>query len=311
VSRRWPWSTVGKLAVSAALIGFLGVRYGGDPAFRRTLGELDLRAFFAAEAVVAGGLFLSALRWKILLRAAGVSLGFWRSLRLYLVGYFFNFFLPTTVGGDVVRAMGLGSRASLPVVGGSIVVERILGFGCLLVIGILASFGLPSLAVARGVLLLSAALYVGGLALILLVPLPPVDRGGWTGRILGGLRRTALEIRSYGFHGAALGGGLLLSLGWQLSLVAANAILSRGLGGVAPLKSLLALIPVVQAITMIPVSFGGLGIREVGYEYFFRSSGFDPAGAVALGVGWLGVTIALALKGGLVYLTSPVGEREA
>jgi uncharacterized membrane protein YbhN (UPF0104 family) len=301
-----------KLIVSVVLLGFLGWKYGGDERFRAVLSRLDWRAFLAADAVVIVGLGLSALRWKILLRAAGVEVPFGRSLALYFTGYYFNFFLPTTVGGDVVRAMG-GTRtgASLAVVGGSILVERLLGFGCLLVLGLGASFGVPSLAVARGALLLAAGLFVAGLVVLLFVPLPETARPGLVGRVLRGLRRTALQVRAYGFHPAALGAGLVLSLAWQLGLVAANAILSRGLGGVAPLGGLLALVPVVQAVTMIPVSFGGLGVREMGYEYFFGVSGYEPAGAVALGVAWLAVTIAVSLKGGIVYLVSPLRASRA
>jgi uncharacterized membrane protein YbhN (UPF0104 family) len=297
-----------KLTVSVALIGFLAWRYGGDDRFRSVLVGLDWRAFVLADAVVIGGLALSALRWKVLLGAAGVRMPFLRSLRLYFVGYFFNFFLPTTVGGDVVRAMGAGGDTRLSVVGGSILVERLLGFGCLLALGLAASFGLPSLAVARTALLVAAGAYLVGLVLLLLVPLPETSLGGLAGRIVSGLRRTALEVRAYGFHPAALLAGLVLSLGWQLALVVANALLSSGLGGVAPLRGLLALVPVVQAVTMIPVSFGGLGVREMGYEYFFRVSGYDPAGAVALGVAWLAVTVAVSLKGGIVYAFAPVRE---
>jgi hypothetical protein len=75
---------------------------------------------------------------------------------------------------------------------------------------------------------------------------------------------------------------------------------------VATLRSLLAVVPVVQAVAMIPVSFGGLGLREMGYELFFDSAGLDPAQGVALGACFLGVSVALALKGGLVYVIAPV-----
>jgi len=299
-----------KLAVSLALVGVLAWRYGGDPAFRETLARLEPVSFVAAAAALVVGLVLSALRWKLLLSAVGVSLGLGRAIRLYFVGYFFNFFLPTTVGGDVVRAMGYGRGAPLAVVGGSILVERLLGFGCLLAVGVVASFTVDSLGVARRVLLLAAAAFAAGLAVVLFVPLPDVRREGIPGRVLGGLRKIALEVRGYGFHPGALAAGAFLSLGWQVALVTSNAILSHALGGVAPVRSLLALVPVVQAISMIPVSFGGLGVREMGYEFFFRSSGHDPAGAVALGVAFLGVTVTLALAGGLAYLAAPLRRAE-
>lgn len=295
-----------KIVVSGLCIGYLGFRYGRDAAFRETLGRLSPVAFAVALGVLGLGLVLSALRWKVLLAAAGVPLPLGRSIRLYFLGYFFNFFLPTTVGGDVARALGFGRGTPLAVVGGSILVERLLGFGCLLAIGLTASLAVASLAVARNALLLATAIYVAGVVVLLLVPLPETRARGRLGRLLGGLRRTALEVRAYGFHPRALAAGLGLSLGWQLALVAANGVLSRGLGGIAPLGSLAALVPVVQAITMIPVSVGGLGVREMGYEFFFRTAGYDAAGGVALGVGFLGVSIALALIGGVVYLVAPI-----
>jgi uncharacterized membrane protein YbhN (UPF0104 family) len=298
-----------KLAVSGALVAILVRRYGGDATFRSTLEGVDPIAFVQAELVLAGGLVLSAVRWKLLLRAAGVTLGLGTAVRLYFASFFFNFLLPTSVGGDVVRAVGVGGGTRIPVVVGSILVERLLGFGCLLAMGTAASFAVPSLGAARGALFLATAAFGALVLMLIFVPLPAVTRGGTVGRLLSGVVDTAREVRAYGFHGSALAAGLLLSVGWQLALVLANGVLSEGLGGVATWASLFALVPVIQAVTMIPVSFGGLGLREMGYEYFFGAAGFDPRGAVALAACFLGVSVFLALKGGLVYLLAPVRAR--
>ncbi|GJM43621.1 MAG: hypothetical protein DHS20C21_04630 [Gemmatimonadota bacterium] len=303
-------SVIWKLAISAALVTWLGVRYAGDQQFLDTLRSLDPWAFVSACGVVAAGLVISALRWKVLLGALGVSLALPRAVRLYFVGYFFNQFLPTTVGGDVVRGTGVGAGVPLSLIGSSILMERALGFGCLLGIGVTASFVRPEMAAVRLSLLFATLVYVVGLGVLGFVPLPRSERQGRLGKGLRGLRRVALQFRSYGFHPMALLGGVVLSLGWQLALVVANALLSQGLGGVASFRSLLALVPVVQAVSMIPVSFGGLGVREMGYEFFFRASALEPAGGVALAAGFLGVTITLALAGGLVYLIAPVRPRE-
>jgi hypothetical protein len=294
-----------RIAVSVTLLGILVRRYGGDESFRATLGGVAPLAFVQAEGVLALGLLASAVRWKLLLRAAGVALPFGSAVRLYFISFFFNFLLPTSVGGDVVRAVSVGGGARVPVVVGSILVERLLGFGCLLVIGTAASFAVPSLGAARAALAAASGAFALFTLALVLMPLPSVSRGGAIGRLLQGLVDTAREVRGYGFHGSALAAGLLLSVGWQLALVLANGILSAGLGGVATWGSLFALVPVVQAVTMIPVSFGGLGLREMGYEYFLGAAGFDPAGAVALAACFLGVSLSLALKGGLVYLIAP------
>jgi uncharacterized membrane protein YbhN (UPF0104 family) len=304
----WWRGPVLKVAFSAVLVAILVRRYGGDPEFRHTLSGLELRSFASAEAVLAVGLVVSAIRWKVLLRAAGVPMPLASAVRLYFVSFFFNFLLPTSVGGDVVRAMGASARAPLPVVAGTILVERFLGFGCLLVIGLAASLLVPSLATARGALLAATGAFAAGGLVLALAPLPEARPGGLPGRVLGGLRSTALEFRSFGFHPRALVAGTLLSLVWQGALVLANVLLSDGLGGVASLRTLAAVVPVVQAVTMIPVSFGGLGLREMGYEFFFASAGLDPAHGVALGACFLGVSVALAVKGGLVQLVSPVRD---
>lgn len=299
-----------KLLVSAVLVAVLARRYAGDQAFRHTVAGIDPWAFVEAEAVLAVGLVVSALRWKVLLRAVGVPLGLGSAIRLYFVAFFFNFLLPTSVGGDVVRAVGASRRAALPVVAGTILVERFLGFGCLLSIGLTASLLVPSLAAARNVLLAAAAAFAAGGMVIAFAPLPEVTRGGLVGKTLSGLRSTALQFRAFGFRPRALAGATALSLGWQGALILANVLLSRGLGDVATLASLSALVPVVQAVAMIPVSVGGLGVREMGYEVFFGASGLDPAHGVALGACFLAVSISLALKGGLVYLVAPVREAQ-
>jgi hypothetical protein len=213
------------------------------------------------------------------------------------------------VGGDVVRALGVGRGARVPVVVGSILVERVLGFACLLLIGTAASFAVPGLAAARTALLGASAAFAAFALLVVVAPLPEATGEGRGGRLLKGLVETAREVRGYGFHGAALGAGFLLSAAWQLALVAANGLLADGLGGVVTWASLLAVVPVVQAVAMIPVSFGGLGLREMGYEYFLGRAGFDPSGAVALAACFLAVSVSLALKGGLVYLLAPVRGR--
>lgn len=303
------WGALWKLGISLFLVAVLVHRYGGDETFRTTLRQLRLSSFLIAAAAVSGGLVLSALRWKILLAAAGVALPLGVATRLYFIGYFFNLFLPTTVGGDLVRGAGVPKDVPLSVVGSSILMERVLGFGCLLGLGIAASWLRPEMGAVRVSLSLTGLAYAVGVFALAFVPLPDSSSPGRRGRLLRGLRRTGQKFRAFGFHGPALFAGAALSLGWQIALVLANAALSSGLGGVAPLPSLLALVPVVQAAGMIPVSFGGLGVREMGYEFFFRESGLDPAGAVALAAGFLGVTFALALVGGALYLIAPVRGR--
>ncbi len=312
MSVRRAWSVGGKIAVSALCLGILGARYAKDPMWRATLGRLEWGAFVLALALLVGGLVLSAVRWTILLRAGGARIAFPRTVHLYFVGYFFNTLLPTAVGGDVVRAWALRDTTPLAVAGGSIVVERLLGSACLLALGIGGSFALESAAPARIPLVIVGGLYAAALAALFLVRLPerpPAAEEGRARRVLRSLARIARETKTFRGHRNALAGGLALSLVWQVMLIVVNGVLSRGMGGVCPWASLFVLVPVVQALSMIPISVGGLGVREIGYAEFFRASGLDPAEGAALGFAWLAVSSALALVGGAAFLLRPVSWR--
>ncbi len=303
-SRPLQWAV--KILVSGLLLFWLARRYGGDPALQAALRRLDLASFLLAEGIVAAGLVASALRWRLLLAARGVALPLGRAVRLYFAGYFFNLLLPTAVGGDIVRALGVGKQSGVAVVAGTILVERIIGFGCLLVVGLAASHQASELAVARPALWIAAAAYAAGRRGRARLPLEWAQRPG-VSRWIAGLGRTAAQVRGT-LPARTLFAAVVISFGWQFALVAANATLSAGLGGVAPAASLLAFVPVIQAIGMIPISVGGLGVREMGYEFFFRQAGYDGAGAVALAASYLAVTLAVALKGGLAYLLFPRRE---
>jgi uncharacterized membrane protein YbhN (UPF0104 family) len=263
-----------------------------------------------ALALLVAGLVLSAWRWMILLRAAGVRAGFGRCAHLYFVGYFFNTLLPTSVGGDVVRAWGLRDCAPLEIIGGSILVERLLGFACLLALGITGSFAAEALAPLRAPLVGVGVVFLLAVLALLLVRWPTPDGGGGrVRRIAGRVSRLARETRAFGFHGGALSAALALSFVWQALLIVVNGVLCRGMEGKCPWASLVVLVPVVQTLAMIPISVGGIGVREIGYAEFFRVTGQDPAEGAALGLAWLGASSALALLGGALHLIRPSAGR--
>ena len=81
-------------------------------------------------------MFISALKWWLLLRAAEQPVAYLWTVRTYLVGQFFSNFLPTSIGGDAVRVFRLNQlvgRLGLAIA--SVFVERITGFLALTIIG--------------------------------------------------------------------------------------------------------------------------------------------------------------------------------
>src|SRR5436305_8844190 len=137
-----------RLAVSAALIAWILAR----TPFREVgaaCRAADLRFVVAALALNLFDTFASVRRWRLLTRAQGGQATFPFFLRSYMVGIFFNNFLPSTIGGDTVRAAdtartGVGRAKAVAIV----FVDRFVGLLALMlfaVLGVLASGRLTAL----------------------------------------------------------------------------------------------------------------------------------------------------------------------
>src|SRR5262245_11196058 len=156
-----------KFLVSGALLGVLAWRTDWRHV-AAVFGQLRLAWWLAALAVYAGAQLLSSIRWQQLSRPLGFDLPLGYFLGYYFVGMFFNLILPTSVGGDVVRALYLddGSGRRLPAFV-SVFVERCSGLLVLLALAggatLFCPAGVPAW-VAWSVWTTLAVFGVGGVA---------------------------------------------------------------------------------------------------------------------------------------------------
>ena len=306
-----------RLAVSAALIAWILAKTPFrevGAAFRAA----DLRLVLLAAALHGFDTFVSVRRWRLLIRAQGGEAGFSFLLRSYLVGIFFNNFLPSTIGGDTVRAIdtsrtGVGRAKAVAIV----FVDRFVGLLALMlfaVLGVVASGRLtarvPSLYawVAGGAVLLGLA---AGLLFL------PSRRAARLLARLGGLLPRPLAARSVQGTDALLafqgkGGVLARAFGWSLllqtSVILDGFLLARALHVPIPLPYFFLIVPLALFVMMAPISINAIGVRENVWAFFFAAFGVPAALGVA--VAWLGYGIVLveALIGGAVYAR---GRREA
>jgi uncharacterized protein (TIRG00374 family) len=123
------------------------------------------------------GLLISAFRWQILIKAQGDHARLSFLAKSYLVGAFFNNFLPSRIGGDVSRIHD-GSRYSQSILKSSaiILVERLSGIIILLVFASVASFFRISIAREIPIVWISLLLGLLGLLLISIFFTPFADR---------------------------------------------------------------------------------------------------------------------------------------
>ena len=86
------------------------------------------------------GIVLRAYRWLVLVQGLGLVIPFRRLVHIYFVGAFFNTFLPTGFGGDVMRVVEASNDVPTHIAAGTVIVDRLTG---LLMLFVMALFALP------------------------------------------------------------------------------------------------------------------------------------------------------------------------
>lgn len=284
-----------------AALGYLA--YRTEPAkIARQLHDADRAYLLLAVLLYLLGQAVSAYRWRRIGHSVGLGEGFRSYLRFYFVGMFFNFFGPSTLGGDLVRALYLTEltrRRALAF--NSVLFDRLSGLVVLIAIGGVAFVAFPQYGLPRPLLVvtvcLGIALFTGWwiaprLARLLL---PPHSR----------VRRlVANDLAPFWHDRRMLLAVVVVSLVFHSIQIAAQLVVSEALGLAVPLSYICIFHPLVSVISAVPISLSGIGLREGGYLYFLKHIGTAPSLAVAYGVAWFAVMLACGLLGGLVFLFS-------
>lgn len=282
-----------KLAISSTLLYIVLSRAGLKEVFF-VLKGMSLPAFIAATFLYISAQLISTLRWRLLL--PGV-LGIRRLFSLYMIGSFFNTFLPGVIGGDAVKAFYLyqiTGRNSLTLA--SIFMDRYLGFVVLIAIGTTAFlFGYKYLQASDIEWLLPLVVLSFIIASLLIL-----------GLRLGKRIKILSEFYDY-FHAYRSQKGiilkaLLLSVLVQLSGIFAVYILALGIGEQIPFLACLIYLPLIILFTTIPISISGLGVREGAFVLFLGIIGVKPEVATSISLAWFFSITTGSLLGLVEYL---------
>jgi len=291
-----------RAAAGVVVIAFLINKAGG-----RTIVSLLARerpAYFAAATILyIAGQAMCAYRWQLLAAIVGIHGRFREFLAYYFIGVFTNLFLPGLVGGDAARAIYLGrehDRIGHAVA--SAVADRLIG---LITVFAFAAAGVWAL--NNGILPASVtrpAILLGLLSLAAYLAAPLIARAEHL--MPHRLVRVTGLVTPYMHRRAALILPIVLSLILQASLVILPYILALGLGLTIPFYVMVLCVPIANTFASIPVTIGGLGLREGAYTVLLGMAGVSRADAVAIGL----LCFATATLGGLVgiipFLTTPV-----
>jgi uncharacterized protein (TIRG00374 family) len=298
------WLNVLRVLISVGALGFLLWKIGLGETWE-VLRVADLRLLAVAFILYLLSLVIRAWRWAVLLQALELHVPFGRLVHLYFVGQFFSTFLPSGFGGDVVRALELTQDTPTPAAVGTVFVDRMTGLLVLLVMGLgalpfSASRLTPWLiwlliAVAGAGLLAGALLLEGRLLRRITAWLPgplSLTGSGLLGRIYAAIS---------GCGRRAVGQALAISLLFNLINVLINFLCGRAVGINLGPGYFLITAPLIAISLMIPISVGGVGVRDWVVVALFEPAGVSGNTAAGMSLSLYAVSAAAGLVGGLLY----------
>jgi uncharacterized protein (TIRG00374 family) len=256
------------------------------------------------------GKLLSGYRWQILLVAQDIQIPLKTLFASLFVGQFFNSFLPTTIGGDAIRAYDTAVVSKEPTK--SVVTVFMDRF-----IGVLALISLAVLA-------LIAALYLGEEVQYYLFPVLSVFfvcaiglfivlNSAMINFISEGLQRIGLNrisdqvrkiydsFRRFNFVPKTLLSAYALSILLQINVVIFHYLISLSLGLNVPILYYFIIVPIVLTILIVPISINGIGLREGLFVYLLAGIGIPPAEAIALSLLSFFLILTQAVIGGIIF----------
>jgi uncharacterized protein (TIRG00374 family) len=272
----------------------------------RAFAHLRLGWWLAAVGLYLCTQVVSSVRWQLLARPLGLQRPLRQFIAFYFIGMYFNLLLPTSVGGDVVRAWYLDGGSGRKMAAFlSVFIDR---FSGLLVLLTLACVAVAVCPIALPTWIYASVWGTVGAAVAALIALVICDWRFPLASKVPGAKRVLGKLEDLKASSTVLLRPGLLSSTTALSLVvqAANVVLvwlvGRAIGAPVPHAYYWILVPMVTLLTLLPISLNGMGVREWGTVLFLHPLGIGVETALSLAFLWFAVFTAASLCGGAVYL---------
>jgi len=301
-------STITRIVVGVGLILFLLWRLDFDKILSN-IQSLEASYLFYALITYIFFVIVSAWRWQVLLDFKKFIIPFGRTSVLYFIALFFNNLLPTTVGGDVMRVVYTMKKRKADALA-IVLVDRILGFVGLFVFALFAVLYLlivkqqteflPFIVIGLVAIVFITYVFFSERAYSTLAPIVQKITVLRVGERLNRLHEAATE-----FGGA-----------WRpISLCILHSIIIQALLALAPFFVLLAMgnfevgilpffiyVPIINVVSMIPISLNALGVREYFYVLLFARAGVAGETSLAVSLVSFFLLFLLSLTGGIFFI---------
>lgn len=268
----------------------------------------------AGVGVMLVALVLSAVRWQRVLIVLDLPTDLPPLVSYSLAGLFVANFLPSTIGGDVLRVIRLSARNGQPPASfASVVLERLTGFIVLPLVTLLALALHPELLRLGTASVLALVLSVATLAFLIVVVVVGINprlgsrlagRSSWL-RFVEAVHLGLERIRR---HPRAATSVLVAAFAYQLCLVLASGLAAQALDIHVGWAAIMAFMPVVMIAQVLPFSVNGLGLREGALVLLLAPLGVATHQAVGLGLLLYGMNLLVSLLGAPAFAVGPRAE---
>jgi glycosyltransferase 2 family protein len=271
---------------------------------RTALARIPLTKFIAVLLIYLVALTGGITKWHTVVNSAGAQLKFADSAQCYTSGLFGALFLPSIIGGDVARlAVGIShSPRPAAVITGN-VADRFLDVAAQLTLVSLGLILLPgslpvTLQAAARHVLIAAVIAAAVLFALVLALLRPFLRGR-SRRFRRGLAQLRHALRSVGRRRHRLLFGWLMGTCVQGTYIVLTGVLGVSCGLVLPLRVWLFAWPLSKFAAVMPITQGGIGVREAALVLLLVPFGAPASQVLATGIVWEGIIITGGLLAGV------------
>jgi glycosyltransferase 2 family protein len=319
-SKRGLLMSVAKAAVSVALLWVLFTRVDVGRLWQAAR-QASPASLLAASALYLGMIFASTWRWGMLLKAQHLDFRFRWLTSSFLVASFFNNFLPSNIGGDVVRIADTAPVARSRTLATTVVlVDRGIGLLALVLVAAVGSTLHPRFAdghtLGAGILwvvfagavtfAIAAVRYPHAFAR-LAYPLRRLH-AEWVDERLARLTATLSRFRETpGSLAACFAGAVLV----QGAIVAFYVAIAHSMRIPIGFTELAVIVPVTLIVQMLPVSMNGFGVREATFGFYFTRLGLPLESALLVSFMGAAIILLFSLSGGITYLARHAGRAQS
>jgi glycosyltransferase 2 family protein len=275
----------------------------------RAMGAVSATTVAAIFVLIVSNLSVAAVRWRVTLRACGITgrAPVLELLRLHWIGAFYNQCVPGGVGGEVVRALAtrrlFGTRG-FPAALGIALLERLLGL-CGLLVLVTAAFAFHPLPGVSNVLLWSSLGVAGVLGCIGATVLAPRLAPHMPGPLHKVLEAVPV-IESFPLFGL----GLLLSVGTQLIGCVTGHLVMMDITPQVTLQQSMVIMPLILGSQYFPLTIGGAGVRELAFVSLYGLVGVPQHDSLAASLVVMAVQFLSAAAGGIIQMLRPLDLAE-